>query len=411
MLETLFQAFDQVARLRRVFKVETVGDCYVAVCGLPEARADHAITMAHFAKDILKKMRVLTKELEVTLGPDTGDLDLRIGMHSGPVTAGLLRGERTRFQLFGDTMNTCSRLESSGKRGRIHTSRETAEQIILSGKGDWLEKRTDEQSFKGKGSLETFWLTPKGDRAQSVASAESNDIMFHMSLEGQKGTQADNRTERLIDWNVEILLGLLKQVVARRNAKSARHLNGSFQAVSKELSSEMKATPLEEVREIIALPEFDERAASRQLTPDDVHVPQKVVRELYRLVGNIAGMYNQNAFHNFDHASHVVMSVIKLMSRINAPTSLNDEYKGAATLHDHTYGITSDPLTQFACAFSALIHDVDHVGVSNAQLGKLKFGSMILVSVRFAFSNWPLTSTSFWVFARSQGRRTNCVQV
>jgi hypothetical protein len=78
-------------------------------------------------------------------------------------------------------------------------------------------------------------------------------------------------------------------------------------------------------------------------------------------------MYKNNPFHNFDHASHVVMSVIKLMSRIVAPTDhhVNDS---AATLHDHTYGITSDPLTQFACVFSALIHDVDHTGVPNATL-------------------------------------------
>lgn len=66
---------------------------------------------------------------------------------------------------------------------------------------------------------------------------------------------------------------------------------------------------------------------------------------------------------SFDHASHVVMSVIKLMSRIIAPSHLEDllednNKNAAASLHDHTYGITSDPLTQFACAFSALIHDV-----------------------------------------------------
>jgi 3'5'-cyclic nucleotide phosphodiesterase len=62
------------------------------------------------------------------------------------------------------------------------------------------------------------------------------------------------------------------------------------------------------------------------------------------------------------------MSVIKLMSRIVAPSHLDDDAK--KSLHDHTYGITSDPLTQFACAFSALIHDADHEGVSNAQLVK-----------------------------------------
>jgi class 3 adenylate cyclase len=66
--------------------------CTVAVTGLPEARKDHAVAMARFAKDILEKMNQLTKRLEITLGPDTGDLQLRIGMHSGPVTAGVLRG-------------------------------------------------------------------------------------------------------------------------------------------------------------------------------------------------------------------------------------------------------------------------------------------------------------------------------
>lgn len=79
-------------------------------------------------------------------------------------------------------------------------------------------------------------------------------------------------------------------------------------------------------------------------------------------------MYQDNAFHNFEHASHVLMSVTKLMSRIVAPSHLDEE--SADALHDHTYGITSDPLTQFSCAFSALIHDVDHAGVPNAQLIK-----------------------------------------
>ena len=79
------------------------------------------------------------------------------------------------------------------------------------------------------------------------------------------------------------------------------------------------------------------------------------------------------------HASHVTMSVTKLLSRIVAPSEFDFEEtemdrhgrkKVASTLHDHTYGITSDPLTQFACVFSALIHDCDHSGVPNAQLVK-----------------------------------------
>ena len=67
------------------------------------------------------------------------------------------------------------------------------------------------------------------------------------------------------------------------------------------------------------------------------------------------------------------MSVVKLLSRIVAPSDIEvDENmaKTGKTLHDHTYGITSDPLTQFACVFSALIHDADHSGVPNIQLVK-----------------------------------------
>lgn len=105
LLETIYHEFDMIAKKRRVFKVETVGDCYVAVCGLPEPRRDHAVVMARFARDCLFRMEKALKRLEVSLGPDTTELGMRVGLHSGPVTAGVLRGERARFQLFGDTVS------------------------------------------------------------------------------------------------------------------------------------------------------------------------------------------------------------------------------------------------------------------------------------------------------------------
>lgn len=92
LLQTIYQAFDKIAKRRHVFKIETIGDCYVAVCGLPDPDAKHHITMSRFSTECLLKFRDLVKDLEVKLGPDTCDLNLRIGLHSGPVTAGVLRG-------------------------------------------------------------------------------------------------------------------------------------------------------------------------------------------------------------------------------------------------------------------------------------------------------------------------------
>jgi class 3 adenylate cyclase len=143
LLETLYRAFDEIAKKRRVFKVETVGDCYVAVTGLPDPRKDHAIAMARFARECMLRMQVLVKKLEVTLGPDTGDLSMRMGLHSGPVTAGVLRGERSRFQLFGDTMNTAARMEHTGLRDKIQISQETADLLIAAGKTTWVTQRED----------------------------------------------------------------------------------------------------------------------------------------------------------------------------------------------------------------------------------------------------------------------------
>ena len=73
-----------------VFKVETIGDCYVAVAGLPAPHQGHAVVMCQFAHEIHQCMSDLTKRLEVQLGPGTSDLQLRIGLHSGSVVAGVL---------------------------------------------------------------------------------------------------------------------------------------------------------------------------------------------------------------------------------------------------------------------------------------------------------------------------------
>jgi class 3 adenylate cyclase len=154
-------SFDTIALRRNVFKVETIGDCYVAVTGLPDPQENHAVIMVKFADECMTKMKQLTTELAESLGPDTADLAMRVGLHSGSVTGGVLRGQKSRFQLFGDTMNTAARMESNGKPHRIHVSQSTADELIILGRESWITPREEKIIAKGKGELQTYWINPR----------------------------------------------------------------------------------------------------------------------------------------------------------------------------------------------------------------------------------------------------------
>jgi hypothetical protein len=354
--------------------------------------------MAKFARDCVAEMKEVVHKLEVTLGPDTAELAIRVGLHSGPVTAGVLRGERARFQLFGDTMNTAARMETTGLRNKIHVSSETADLITEAKKESWLTLREDVVVAKGKGALQTFWLTTKqGSRSEGVvddpeggeATTTSGHNIVRSEGEALQATRtvASMKVQRLIDWNCELLLQLLKKIVARRNGRTKRKstpsplLSDRLRSKSLDLSNRIKTleaelgqdgTALDEVCEIITLPNFDAKTAAQEIDPKLIDLGDKLSSQLRDFVSVIASLYHDNPFHCFEHASHVTMSVSKLLSRIAAPDDLgkSGEMDMASALHDHTYGITSDPLTQFSVVMAALIHDVDHRGVPNFVLCK-----------------------------------------
>ena len=135
------------------------------------------------------------------------------------------------------------------------------------------------------------------------------------------------------------------------------------------------STCLDEVVEVLTLPKFNAKGV---YDADAVKLGPGVTELLREYVTEIASRYPDNPFHNFDHACHVTLSVHKLLKRVVTPDISKEDLEHAkkdtchlaSRLHDYTHGINSDPLTLFGIVFSALIHDVDHRGVSNVQLGK-----------------------------------------
>jgi len=174
LLETVFLEFDIIAKRMNVFKLGTIGDCYIAVTGIPDEREDHAVVMAEFAQECRIRMYFIINELISVFGPSANNLSMRFGVHSGPITAGVLRGMKPRFELFGDTINTASRMESTGVRDKIQVSEQTATILRQKGYGKWLTPRDGLVDVKGKGLLQTYWLDETNGRLNEKDGNNSN---------------------------------------------------------------------------------------------------------------------------------------------------------------------------------------------------------------------------------------------
>jgi len=154
LLNMLYTVMDYCASLFPIYKVETIGDSYMVVGGLPERAEDHTEAVADFA---LLVRRILHSVQGMP------DIRLRMGINSGPVVAGVVGHLMPRYCLFGDAVNTASRMESTGEAGRIQCSSGVATKLRSSGRYS-MEARGPVQ-IKGKGYMNTEWL---------VAANESN---------------------------------------------------------------------------------------------------------------------------------------------------------------------------------------------------------------------------------------------
>ncbi|KAF5285585.1 hypothetical protein FQR65_LT13118, partial [Abscondita terminalis] len=154
LLNDLYTCFDATINAYNVYKIETIGDAYMVVGGLPVRIPDHAEQVATMALDLLHQSgRFRIRHLPRT------PLRLRIGLHTGPCCSGVVGLTMPRYCLFGDTVNTASRMESTGAAWRIHLSETTKERLERAG-GYQLEYRGPTE-IKGKGKMPTYWLLGK----------------------------------------------------------------------------------------------------------------------------------------------------------------------------------------------------------------------------------------------------------
>jgi adenylate cyclase len=120
-LANLFSAFDDLATQHDIEKIKTIGDAYMAAAGIPTHRADHASAVVAFARDMIAVM----SDLSIS----TAGLKIRVGIHTGPVIAGLIGTKRSVYDVWGETVNLASRLESTGQAGRIQISETTKDAL------------------------------------------------------------------------------------------------------------------------------------------------------------------------------------------------------------------------------------------------------------------------------------------
>jgi guanylate cyclase len=160
-LDHLFSHFDELAERYGLEKIKTIGDCYMVAAGVPTPRPDHARALALMALDMLEAMR--SNDEVGHLG-----LELRVGINSGPVVAGVIGRKRFLYDLWGDAVNTASRMESHGTPGRIQITRATYE--LLADEFECEPRGTI--ALKGKGEVEAWYLIrSRRDRPADVPAA------------------------------------------------------------------------------------------------------------------------------------------------------------------------------------------------------------------------------------------------
>ncbi|MEM6283471.1 MAG: adenylate/guanylate cyclase domain-containing protein [Chloroflexota bacterium] len=150
LLNEVFSTFDSLTEVYGLEKIKTIGDSYMAVCGLPVANPHHATAAVDMALAIVDAMNDINASRNLNFG-------LRVGVHSGPVVAGVIGVKRFAYDLWGDTVNVASRMESTGENGKVHISEETANLLPAT----YILTPRQNINLKGIGERQTYFVERK----------------------------------------------------------------------------------------------------------------------------------------------------------------------------------------------------------------------------------------------------------